>query len=181
MRRNRRRRSERRVLGEDRLFEPPKVLYGLEAELVEQESPAAPVDLERLGLPTGAVQRQHQLAAQPLTERVLLDERFELRDRLLVPAERQLRVDPLFARRQQQLGQSPVLALRKRLVPEVGKRRSAALPEGLVEQFERPGGVLLFARPVQQRLEPVRVELHRLEAKPVTTGDGLEPVTALAE
>ena len=39
---------------------------------------AALVDLERLGLPSRAVERQHQLPAQPLAQRMLRDERLEL-------------------------------------------------------------------------------------------------------
>ncbi len=52
------------------------------------------VDVERLCLPAGAVERTHQRAAQPLAEWVGGHECLELRDERSVPAERELRLDP---------------------------------------------------------------------------------------
>ena len=51
------------------------------------------VGVERLGLASRAVEREHQLAAQPLAQRVLGDQRLELADQLSVAAERELGVD----------------------------------------------------------------------------------------
>ena len=41
-----------------------------EAELLDQQEPRSLVDIQRLGLPTAPVQRQHQLTTQSLPQRV---------------------------------------------------------------------------------------------------------------
>ena len=51
------------------------------------------VGLERLGLAAAAVQREHQLAAQVLAQRVLSHQRLELADELGVAAEREVGLD----------------------------------------------------------------------------------------
>ena len=54
---------------------------------------ALAVGLERLGLAPGAVEREHLLAAQPLAQRMLADERLELAGDLGVAAAGEVRVD----------------------------------------------------------------------------------------
>ena len=90
---------------EDRLLEPAELLARLEPELVPEPPPSAAVDVERLGLPPGAVEREHQLGPRPLAVRALLDERRELRDELLVAAEREPGLGALLARREPELGE----------------------------------------------------------------------------
>ena len=58
------------ILIEDLPLELPKRLAGLEPELLDQHAPGLSVDLERVGLPAGAVEGEHQLAAQSFTERL---------------------------------------------------------------------------------------------------------------
>ena len=72
-------------------------------EALDERLPRLAVDLERLGLAARAVEREHLLAAQPLAQRVLGDERLELGDERRVPPERELGVDPLLERREPQL------------------------------------------------------------------------------
>ena len=67
---------------------------GLEAELVGQVGARLLVGPQRLGLPAGAVERQHVLRAEALAHRVLLAQHLELAGELRVPAERELRLDP---------------------------------------------------------------------------------------
>ena len=56
--------------------------------------------LERVGLASAPVEREHRLGVQPLAQRVVGREPEDLAERLVVPAEGELRVDPLLERDQ---------------------------------------------------------------------------------
>ena len=78
--RRRRRGSEleRGVVREDRPLERLQRRGRIEPEGLDQEPPRRTVDLQRFRLSSGAVEREHQLAAGPLAQRMLCDERLEL-------------------------------------------------------------------------------------------------------
>lgn len=76
----------------------------------------------RVRLPGRPVQREHQLSAWPLPQRMLGHEHLELSDEARVSAEREVRFDPLLERLQAQFLQPSDLGLRERLVAEVGER-----------------------------------------------------------
>ena len=57
---------ERRFLPEDRLLELPQPVAGLDPELVDERAAGFLVTLQRLRLATGAVEREHELATEPL-------------------------------------------------------------------------------------------------------------------
>ncbi len=63
-------RSRALVVPEDRLFEPLQLGRRVDAELLDERLPCLAVRLERLGLTSRAVEREHQLAAQALPQRV---------------------------------------------------------------------------------------------------------------
>ena len=100
--------------------------------------------MQRVSLPAAAVEREHQLAAQPLAEHVLGDQRLELRHQLVMAAERQVGVDAILERREPQLLQPGDLALRVRLAAEIGER--LAVPER-----ERIAQAAPTARPASSR------------------------------
>ena len=79
----------------DHALEPPQLRAGLDAELVDEHLAADAHHLERLGLPARPVQRDHQLAAQTLAQRMLGDERLQLAREVLGASARQLRGDSL--------------------------------------------------------------------------------------
>ena len=57
----RRRQVERRVLAQDRLVHALQLSAGLDAGVLDEDLAGVAVDLERLGLPSAAIQREHQL------------------------------------------------------------------------------------------------------------------------
>src|SRR5581483_239289 len=168
-----RRRVQRRVLAEDRLLELPERRTGLEAELGDEGAPRVGEDPERLRLPARAVEREHLLAAEPLPQRVLRRQRLELGRECRVPAERELRVDPLLDREQAQLLEPVDLGSRERLVCEIGERAAAPQRKPFLEPRQGasriPAGVRAAAL-LEESLEPVGVELLRLELEDVAAG-----------
>ena len=72
-----------------------KLATGLDAELLDEPEARRLVDVERVGLATGAVEGEHELPAQTLLQRVVGGEEFELADQLGVLAEREVGLDAL--------------------------------------------------------------------------------------
>ncbi len=115
----------------------------LEAELVGEVGARLLVGPKRLGLPAGAVERQHVLRAEALSQRVLLAQHLELSCELRVTAERELRVDPRLHGLQSQLLQAPRFSVERRRAARVGVR--VAAPEGeRLSQYLRRLGVIRF-------------------------------------
>ncbi len=128
---------QRGVLREDRALELAQLLARLDAELLDERRARIAVRRERLRLPAGAVQREHQLGARPLAQRVGLDERLELPYPLGVVAQGELRLHELLGGGQPKLLQAGDLRLRERVVGEVGQRGAAPQREPLPEQLGR--------------------------------------------
>ena len=119
-------RVEGRVLSEDRLLQLLQPPGRLDPELLDVDAPRVAVGRERFRLPAGAIERQHQLSAQPLAERMLGGEPFELGRELTVPAERELRLDALLDGFEPQLLEPGALGGGEGLVRELGERRVRA-------------------------------------------------------
>ena len=111
----------------------------LEAQLLDEQLAALAVDLERLRLPAGAVEREHELCPQPLAQRMRADERLELADELRVLADRELRLRALLHQREVELLEPRDLLPRERLVAELGQRLAPPQRERVVEQRRRAG------------------------------------------
>jgi hypothetical protein len=94
-------------------LEPLQRQVRLEAELLDERLPRFLVGAQRVRLAAGPVQREHQLPAQTLAERVLGDERLELADCLIVAAEREVAVNAVHLRRQAQLLEAADLVARR--------------------------------------------------------------------
>jgi hypothetical protein len=90
--------GDRGIVREDRLLEPAQLGAGLERHLLGEHAPGFAVSLERVGLATAAIEREHQLPPQPLPERVLLKRRSERGDDLAMVSERERRLELLFER-----------------------------------------------------------------------------------
>jgi hypothetical protein len=152
---------------EDPALEPTEVLARLEAQLPEQARTRSPVHVERLGLPARSVEREHELGGEALAQRVLVDERLELRNELRVPALGQIAREAAFERRKPQFLEPLDLGLRERLECEIAQR-------GPAPQLER----LAIALPLDQAHEAMEVELPRLHPQHIAGRPRLHPVGA---
>ena len=139
-----------RVLAEDRGLEVLELRSGFDPELFDEGRPGGPIRLQGVRLPFGAVEREHQLAARPLAERLLCNEGLELGHELVVAAERRstsMRSSRALCRSSSRRAD---LGLRERLVREVGERRAAPQREGFPEDGRRR--LLVLHRPSRARL-----------------------------
>ena len=98
---------------------------GLDPELVDECPPRLVVRGERIGLTTRAVERQHQLRIQVLTQRLLRDQLLELGDEIVLAPERQVRLDAQLERDEAELFEPVDRRLGERLVGEVLEREAA--------------------------------------------------------
>ncbi len=175
----RRRRLERGILPQDRALELLESRGGLDAELLDERAPGRGVGLERLRLAAGAVERKELLAAQPLAERMLPDERLELGDQLRMPAERELRLETGLDRAEPLLLEPCDLGSRKRGGEEVPERRAAPERQSLA-QVLRSGGGTRRASAGDEPPEPLEVELPGLDPQAVAGAARLQALRARA-
>jgi hypothetical protein len=91
-RRRRLGRGEGSVVAEDRALKLLELCAGIDTQLLDEHVPCGAIGLERLLLPAGPVESEHLLGPEALAVRLLRDQAFELRQELVVPAERQLRI-----------------------------------------------------------------------------------------
>ena len=106
-------------MSQDRLLELPQGRRRLDPELGDERLARRPVDLERLRLSAGSVERLHQRAGEAFVERILVDERLKLGDELGVAAEREIGLDSQLERGQTRSLEALDLRLRGRIVGEV--------------------------------------------------------------
>ncbi len=80
---------------EDLRLEPLELRAGLDPEFVDEAGARILVDLQGLRLPARTIQREHELPAKGLAERMVANERLERADDVAVPAELEIGLDPL--------------------------------------------------------------------------------------
>ena len=90
-------------------MQPAQVRPGVDAELLDQDRAGPLVGQQRIGLPTRAIQRQHELRPQPLPQRLLADQPLQLGHQLPMTPQPQLRLDPILQGDQPELGQAVAL------------------------------------------------------------------------
>jgi hypothetical protein len=174
---------QRTVLGEDRLLQPLQRRGRVDAQLLGQHRAGLLVDAQRVRLPPGAVQRQHQLPAPPLPPRLGGHQRLQLADQLCVAAGGEPELGQLLDRGPPQLLQAGGLGLRPGLVGELRQRRPPPQPQRLPEQPRRLGRVRR-RDPMgrgDQPLEPGRVDPLGVHLQPVAGGPGGQQPRGLPE
>ena len=85
-------------MAQDRPLELLERRARLQAELLHEARTGRPVDLERLGLATAPVERQHAQRVKTLAQRVLGRQSLELANELGLPRAREIRLDAPFER-----------------------------------------------------------------------------------
>ena len=162
--------GDRRVVREDGLLDAPELRSRLETQLVGEHAPCLLEHLECVRLPPAAVERQHQLAPQPLPERVVCNRRAQRRDQLSVLSERERNLEPLLERVHTQrleparLGVEPRRAgeaLQGRTPPEVERRSNHIRRGPHVAVTQRA------ARLRQQFLEPHGIHMRVVQRIPI--------------
>src|SRR5215204_4441978 len=98
--------------------------------------------------------------------RIFGDQRLQLRNQLRVPAQLEIRLDPIFQRRHPQLLQPPDLRLRERLERELSERAAAPQIQRVVQDLGRALRIMRSKRltPLsQQTLETTEVDVLRFD------------------
>ena len=128
------------------------------------------VDLERVGVAAGAVEREHELGVGALAQRLLPRQRLELAHELGMAAEREVGVDPSLQAGQAELLQAGDLGLREGLVAEVGEGLATPKRQRLaqgVRCFVCVSAIHVAPRLVEEPLEQVAVALLGSDTKQV--------------
>jgi len=151
---------------EDRPLETLERLSGLEAKLFSEEAATCLVAVQGRGLAAGPIEREHELDAQALTQRMPPYEIVELADDVRVTAEGEIGLEPFFRCRQPELLQPHLLAVSEVGAVEICQRRPAPkgkpFPELLGRALGISGGERRSAR-ANEPLEAEEVELVRID------------------
>ena len=126
------------ILLEDAPLELLQRGRGLEAERLDERGAPRPEPLQGVRLPPGAIQGDHQLAAQSLVERIVEHELLELGHELRAAAELELGPEAPLRDREAQIAQALDHGTGERLEREVGERRAPPLRERLPVERGRP-------------------------------------------
>ena len=148
---------------------------GVDAQLLGDGVSCLSVDLERLGVPPGAVQGAHQQQPQALPQRMVHQQPAQLRDGLVVAAEGEFGRDAQFGGTEAEFREPFGLRLGQRGRRDVGQRTAVPQGEGLGQPAGRPRRVPGGERPPavpHHRLEQQRVGVVRGHPELVAGGAG---------
>ncbi len=153
---------QRQVLAQDRVVQAPQLRRLLDADLLDQRLPGVAIGLKRVDLTPAPVEREHLPRVQPLTLRVLGQQRVDLADDLVMPARGQIRVDRQLRGGQAQLLEPTDLRGRERLVRHVCQRNTAKQRQRLARRPVR--GLARLGRFGDQPFETA--DVHELAVDP---------------
>ena len=165
-------------MADDPLLESTQLRRRLDTEFVCEHSASRAVPVERLGVTSGAVERDHQLGPAALAERLPCDQRLALADHLEVPAACQFGVDDVFFDGLSERLPAPHVTVGKAFPRYVGHRRAAPQRERRPQHRGGRFGVparQLGATARNELFEVVHVEFarcHRQRIGPAPTDDG---------
>ena len=172
-------RVEPGILREDRALQAAETRSRLDAELVDEQSPALAEHRERLGLPPAAVEREHQRRAQLLAERSDRHEPRQLADDERVAAELELRSETALERGVPTFVELLRPGREHRRARHVCKRCTAPEGERLPQQRHPPRGGLSGGA-ATELVEPRRIDARPLDHQLVPAGRGRDGVVAEA-
>ena len=165
-------------MADDPLLESTQLRRRLDTEFVCEHGASRAVPVERLGVTSGAVERDHQLGPAALAERLPCDQRLALADHLEVPAACQFGVDDVFFDGLSERLPAPHVTVGKAFPRYVGHRRAAPQRERRPQHRGGRFGVparQLGATARNELFEVVHVEFarcHRQCIGPAPTDDG---------
>ncbi len=168
---------ERGILAQDRLLQAPQLGPRLQPERLHERVAGVAEDVERLGLPARAVEREHQQRADALAQRVLVDQRAQPADRLAVAPGVEVVLERQLGRRQMQLLEPAHLRGRERLLEHAGERGSVPERERLARQLTT--GAVAVGGMGHEPLEPQRVDRRRVDLQLVAASVGRDPRRAI--
>jgi hypothetical protein len=162
-------------LTEDPQLERPQRGARLESELRIESLAHVAENVERLGLASAAIEREHQLAAEAFAEGMLGGQGSQLADELGVSSELEVGVNALLERGQAKLFESCRLDGREGLGRDARKRWSAPEREG-VGEHARTLRRLELRGLSDEVLEAVEVELSGIDADRIAGCAACNPV-----
>ncbi len=177
--------EERGVVGQHPAVERVQLRARLQAEFTDQFRPRTLVRDECLAPPSAAVQSEHQLAVQPLAQRVAGDGGLDVHEDGRMPAEAELRLDPLLEGGHAGVVEPWRLDLGQLL--RTAARQSVSPPQG--QRGAQPGGGRGVVPPLRrlgrgggQPVELAQVQHGVFQQQDVAPGPGRQyvPVTARA-
>ena len=80
-------------MGQHRRLQTLQVPAGIDAQLVGENLPGPPVGIQRLRLPAGPVQAQHQLRSETFVQRIPARELLQFGDQFGVPSHGEIGLD----------------------------------------------------------------------------------------
>ena len=149
----------------------------LDPELLDQRRACRLVRRQRFRLATGAVERDDQLPAQRLTQRIPRDEVLDARHELSVPSELELRTDELLLREQPELLEPRRLGRSKRLELQI-RERGAAPERKRAPESRRAFGRRLNVRLLHETLETTEIDVLGGDVEDVARRPGAQDVRA---
>jgi hypothetical protein len=158
-------------LVQDRPLEALEIWSRVDSQFIGKSPVGLLVNLEGLCLPSSAVQREHQMTAESLTERMFGNEGLQIADHLGALSQGEIGFDSALERVEAKLAEPFYVALGERLVGKVGKRLTPPQLEGLAEnRGSRPMGAPIqgLTALLQQSLEALSVELFGRHTEHIT-------------
>ena len=171
--RGRPRQVERRILAEDRLLELSKLLARLDPELLDEPPPRIGVHAQRLGLPPRAVEGEHELRRGAARAADASPSALRARERGCRAG--RARARPRSAPRSRRAAAPPAARSPSVRTPRTRGRRaraprqSASARSSVASALGRVACCVLAPALLEQTLEPVHVDLLRLDLEDVAT------------
>ncbi len=176
-----RRGTQIRIVLEDPLVEIGQQGARFEPELVDEPATSMSVCLECLDLTARLVERKHQLAHQPLAERIGIGCSLQFGYELVATAELELRVCPRLERTKPFLLERRKLSAEGCVACELRQNVTAPQRQSICELLGRHEEVSLLARATGACDEPAKaqeIELIRRDTEPVTIPERLDSIGA---
>jgi hypothetical protein len=151
-----------RVAAQHRALQRLQVRTRVQAEFIGEPVAGGRVHGERIPAPPVAVQGQHQLAGEPLAQRVPADQIGQFVHQRAMQAEPQTGVRAVLDRGQPGLGQATAQRRVRAVRDAAGQGFAAPEAERPIEQGGRFGVIGRGPRAVDQGPEPVRVHRRRV-------------------